>query len=181
MLINDREVVNKHNDKVRLFKTQNTFINQEAYPLFFDLEFRIPNDLLLRTDRATMASSIEGRVPFLDHKLVEFVMSIPYSYKVGTGQDNTKLILKEMALRYFDRDFVFRPKQGFPMPVGKWLAVKAVDSELKEFLHERRIDCLNYNYFKKLYFSNKIHKHSFCDRLFQYYLLEKYVRYWVIT
>lgn len=180
-IVNDKVLVDNHNDKVIRFKTQNTFINLETYPLFFDLEYRIPNDLLLRTDRATMASSIEGRVPFLDHKLVEFVMSIPYSYKVGTRQDNTKLILKELALKYFEKDFVFRPKQGFPMPVGKWLAEKAVDLELKEFLHEQRINCLNYNYIKKLYFSNRIHKHSFCDRLFQYYLLEKYVRYWDIT
>jgi asparagine synthase (glutamine-hydrolysing) len=66
----------------------------------------------------TMAHSIEARVPFLDHDLVEFAMRVPPSYKLSNGVG--KKILKKMAERYVDPDLLYRRKQGFGAPMDKW-------------------------------------------------------------
>lgn len=75
--------------------------------------------LLHRQDRMSMAFSIENRVPFLDHHLVEYVYTLPEKFKIKNGI--TKYILKQNALRYFNQEFVFRPKQGFSIPISDWL------------------------------------------------------------
>ena len=151
------------------------------YALKYDLEYRIPNDLLLRTDRATMACGVEARVPFLDHKLVEYAMSIPYIYKTGGDFTTPKKILKELALKYFDSNFVYRPKQGFPIPVNQWLLDKTVINEFDAFIKEKRVNCLNYNYISKIYQYHKTKRENYGDRLFNIYLLEKYIRFWNIS
>jgi asparagine synthase (glutamine-hydrolysing) len=180
-IVDDKDVLDHYNTKIELFKNQNNHNSPIDYSLNFDLEYRIPNDLLLRTDRATMASGVEAREPFLDHKLVEFAMSIPYTYKTGNNFDKTKLILKELALKYFDHEFVYRPKQGFPIPVGNWFLDKKVSSEFNEFICDKKIECLNYSYLKKIYQLHKIKKDNYGDRLFNIYLLEKYIRFWNIS
>ena len=84
-------------------------------------------DLLIRQDKMTMAHSLENRVPFLDHEVVEFVRTLPSDYLVGgriKARDimmrNLKVILKQTALRYFDRNFVYRRKCGFSMPMATY-------------------------------------------------------------
>jgi len=81
-------------------------------------------DLLVRQDKMTMAHSMENRVPYLDHELVEFVRSLPPSYLVTDDyatwrpcMSNTKVLLKEVARRYFRPGFVYRSKAGFPLPL----------------------------------------------------------------
>jgi asparagine synthase (glutamine-hydrolysing) len=74
--------------------------------------------ILQQTDRMTMAASVETRVPFLDHELVEFVFSLPTRLKVRGG--DSKVLPKKYLLRYFPREFVYRPKMGFPTPVFDW-------------------------------------------------------------
>ena len=70
------------------------------------------------TDRMTMAASVEARVPFLDHHLVEFIFSLPTKLKVRNNQG--KYILKRYLLHYFDKSFIYRPKKGFPVPLTQW-------------------------------------------------------------
>ena len=72
----------------------------------------------MRVDKMTMAHSIEARVPFLDHDLVEFAMRLPPSYKLSEGLG--KKILKKMAEPYVDHDLLYRRKQGFGAPMDKW-------------------------------------------------------------
>lgn len=81
-------------------------------------------DLLLRQDRMTMAHSMEGRVPFLDRDLISFARSLPSSFLVGAElrmadrrTHNTKMLLKSLARRYFEDEFVYRPKSGFTLPL----------------------------------------------------------------
>jgi asparagine synthase (glutamine-hydrolysing) len=81
-------------------------------------------DLLLRQDRMTMAHSLEGRVPFLDRDLIAFVRSLPSSALVGNElrlgdrrMQNTKILLKSLARRYFSDKFVYRQKSGFTLPL----------------------------------------------------------------
>jgi asparagine synthase (glutamine-hydrolysing) len=84
-----------------------------------DLTIRLPELLLMRVDKMTMAASVEGREPFLDHKLVEFALSVPTSMKTGDGE--LKHLLK-LAVRGVIPDKVIeRPKQGFAVPLHGWM------------------------------------------------------------
>ncbi len=84
-------------------------------------------DLLMRQDKMSMAHSIENRVPFLDHKLVEYVRELPASMNVGpspglrsTNVRNTKKMLKAMSREYFGDAFTYRPKSGFSLPLADY-------------------------------------------------------------
>jgi asparagine synthase (glutamine-hydrolysing) len=93
--------------------------------LNIDARLWLPDDLLTKVDRATMAFSLEARVPYLDHSFVEFCGKLDPSLKLrGKGG---KVLLKELALRYLPREIVERGKQGFMMPLDRWLA-----NELKD-------------------------------------------------
>lgn len=79
----------------------------------------LPDDLLVKSDRATMAASLEARLPFLAYPLVEFAQSLPTSLKIrGT---NTKYLLRKLAADLLPASIVKRPKKGFGIPVAKWL------------------------------------------------------------
>jgi asparagine synthase (glutamine-hydrolysing) len=84
----------------------------------------LPEDLLMKADKATMATSLELRTPFLDHALVEWAARLPLRWKVGSARDGwrSKRILREFAEQRLPRGVVDRPKQGFPVPAYRWLA-----------------------------------------------------------
>ncbi|MCH8111690.1 MAG: asparagine synthase (glutamine-hydrolyzing) [Proteobacteria bacterium] len=81
-------------------------------------------DLLMKADKMTMAASLELRVPFLDHALVEWAASLPHEWKVGDARSGpiSKRILRDFAVRRLPGSIVERPKQGFPVPAYAWLA-----------------------------------------------------------
>lgn len=79
----------------------------------------MPNDILVKVDRAAMSVSLEGRDPLLDHRIVEFAARLPISYKFHNGQ--TKRIYKDILYQYVPREMMERPKTGFMMPVDSWL------------------------------------------------------------
>lgn len=84
-----------------------------------DAESYLPDDILCKIDRAAMAYSLEGRVPFLDHRVAEYAARIPISMKImgGTG----KAILRDILYEELPRSLFERPKAGFGIPVGEWL------------------------------------------------------------
>jgi asparagine synthase (glutamine-hydrolysing) len=84
----------------------------------FDAETYLPEDVLTKVDRMSMAHSIESRVPLLDNHVVEFASMLPASLKIRNGR--RKHILKEVAATLLPRDILERPKQGFGVPLGSW-------------------------------------------------------------
>jgi asparagine synthase (glutamine-hydrolysing) len=87
--------------------------------LYADLHTWLVDDLLIKGDRMSMASSVEARVPFLDHPLVEYAAGLPAEYKArGT---RTKIILKKLAERYIPHETIYRRKVGFTVPLTPWL------------------------------------------------------------
>lgn len=90
-----------------------------AFMSFLDLRFRLPQLMLPRLDKMGMAHSIEGRVPYLDHRLIEFIYQLPKEYRGGIG-NQTKPLLKSVAKRQLPSSFVDQKKRGFQAPVSQW-------------------------------------------------------------
>lgn len=86
---------------------------------FVDLSTNLPDDLLVKADRMLMSAGVEGRVPFLDHRVVEFGLSLPDALKVR--RDAGKVFLKRWAEGFLPADHLWQPKAGFHVPVGEWL------------------------------------------------------------
>ena len=87
--------------------------------LYTDTATWLPDDLLVKADKITMANSVELRVPLLDHHLLEFAASLPTGYKVSGGE--TKRVLKAAFARELPDAILSRKKAGFPVPYGNWL------------------------------------------------------------
>ncbi len=84
-----------------------------------DLRHYLPDDILTKVDRATMATGLEGREPLLDHRLVEFALKLPLHLRRGAL--GTKHLLRRILYRYVPRTLIDRPKQGFEVPLSVWL------------------------------------------------------------
>lgn len=100
--------------------------------IYQDLRLRLPELLLMRVDKLTMANAVEARVPFLDHELVELAMSVPTGEKVRDGVG--KHVVKRAVEPLLDHDLVWRRKQGFGTPVSQWFRAELgdqLDAQLK--------------------------------------------------
>ena len=85
---------------------------------YLEMKLRLPEHLLMRIDKLTMAHAVEARVPFLDHDVVEFAARLPPSYKLR--ETIGKRVLKKAAGPYLDDDMIYRRKQGFGAPMDEW-------------------------------------------------------------
>jgi asparagine synthase (glutamine-hydrolysing) len=116
---------------------------------YLDLNFRLPELLLMRVDKMSMGVSLEGRVPFLDHKLVELALSIPEKIKTKDGV--LKYILKKSVRGIIPDELIDRNKQGFGVPVYEWFFDKLgeeADREIQGFCKET--DFLDRSWVKRL-------------------------------
>ncbi|MBS1625078.1 MAG: asparagine synthase (glutamine-hydrolyzing) [Bacteroidetes bacterium] len=100
-------------------RTRGRTLSAKEEQALFDLKYYLKDDLLVKVDIASMIYSLEARVPFLDHRIVEFALNLDEKLKVHKGV--TKYLLKEVLYDYVPHSFFDRPKRGFSLPLIKWL------------------------------------------------------------
>lgn len=106
----------------RLEKSLPSNLSAPEIAMVSDLSLILPDDYLEKVDGASMAFSLESRAPLIDHRLVEWSLGLPVSMKIRP--EATKYLLRQLAYRYFPKSWIDRPKQGFGIPVDRWLRTK---------------------------------------------------------
>lgn len=132
-----------------IFEKMRSFddINRE---LFLDLKSYLVDDIMVKVDRMSMACSLETRAPLLDHKLVEFVFSLPGNLKVRGF--TTKWIFKKSMDGILPKETIYRQKEGFSIPIKKWLK-EEFRGLMEDYLSEKRIregGIFNYSEVKRM-------------------------------
>jgi len=123
------------------------FKDTEHRMMFMDSITYLPDDILCKVDRAAMGVSLETRIPFLNHKVVELAWRLPLHMKIRNGQG--KWLLRELLFKHVPRKFIERPKQGFSLPIAEWLR-GPLREWAEELLNESRLKNEGYFYPKPI-------------------------------
>lgn len=159
------KIVTNYNHHTKYSFMEMSSLNFNEQMMRLDTLTYLPDDILVKVDRAAMSNSLETRVPFLDHRVIEFAWGLPMDLKIRNGV--SKWILKEVLYKYVPKELIERPKMGFAVPVNIWLR-----GPLKEWaenlLSKSALDkhgLLNYDEVKKNW-----DEHQSEERNWQYYL-----------
>jgi asparagine synthase (glutamine-hydrolysing) len=150
--LNEDNILTGLNDyqPTKLIQVRERSLNAMEKQALFDLNYYLQDDLLTKVDRASMHYSLETRVPYLDHRLVELAVNIDPKLKYKNGV--SKYILKEILYQYIPKEIFQRPKQGFAIPLNKWLKNELsylIDENLSEEI-VRKYDVIKYEEVKKI-------------------------------
>ena len=141
-------------------RIQNTRLDFLQQSLYLELNLRLPELLLMRVDKMTSMNSIEARVPYLDHRLVELAFSIPQELKLKNN--TTKYILKKAVEGIIPEEIIYRKKKGFGAPVSQWLREnEGVRNKIIDIIKNSKIQKLN------------LFDYEYIDRLLKDHLLKK--------
>ncbi|WP_247215258.1 asparagine synthase (glutamine-hydrolyzing) [Synechococcus sp. C9] len=118
-------------------------LNDEIHSFMYaDCLMELPDDILVKVDRATMAVGLESRAPYLDQNLVELAWQLPLKYKIHQGK--SKWILRQILYQYVPQKLIERPKQGFALPLGEWLRHPPLRDWAEGLLNPRRLQQQGY-------------------------------------
>lgn len=147
--------------------------------VFIDLCRYLPDDVLFKVDRMSMAHSLEVRVPLLDHLLLEWVLSLPFDMRFRHGRG--KYLLRKLAARYLPAEVLIPRKQGFTIPIGRWLRGELhdrVDALFRSPSFERR-GIIRPQAARDLLAMHCSRRYEFGHRIWQIVLLEMWARIWL--
>jgi asparagine synthase (glutamine-hydrolysing) len=160
---------------IKEFDIKNSLINSEwSHPAskdflncmqYQDLGSYLPDDILVKVDRASMAVSLESRAPYLNYKIVEFALSLPYSLKIK--EKRGKWILRQVLSKYVPEHLFDRPKAGFTVPVKEWLTGPLKDWAY-DFINPDKLS--NEGIFNSKIVEKKWHEHQSGQRNWSYVL-----------
>ena len=108
-----------HSVEVAAMQAPQALREFEHQMMFIDAAIYLPDDILVKVDRAAMSVGLETRIPLLDHRVVEFAWRLPLSMKISKGR--RKWVLRELLFKHIPRELIERPKKGFSVPIGQWL------------------------------------------------------------
>ncbi|MCB9362523.1 asparagine synthase (glutamine-hydrolyzing) [Candidatus Woesearchaeota archaeon] len=177
----------RHRDKLSLLQNKNPYTSFDApfkeaqggdRLLNCDVQRYLPDNILVKLDRASMGVGLEGRVPFLDHEFMEFSAKIPFRYKLKGLQ--TKNILKKALKNTLPKEIIYRKKQGFGVPLKHYFK-----DELKDYLSQRLLDkdakyaeYVNQETVQKLYDHHQSGREDNNYILFSLLMLEEWFQRW---
>jgi asparagine synthase (glutamine-hydrolysing) len=145
----------------------------------FDMETYLPEDILTKVDRMSMAHSLEARVPLLDNAVIDFALSLPAALKIRAGR--RKHVLKEVAARFLPGELIDRRKQGFGVPLDVWFR-----GNLRELFADTLLSAraLQRGYFEPAFVRRLIHEHlgarrDHTFRLWQLVVFERWLQQYV--
>jgi len=141
------DVVREYQETIARARPESDYAARMTY---LELKLRLPELLLMRVDKITMATSVEARVPFLDHRLIEYAMGLPRNLKVkgATG----KHILKRALESVLPADVLYQPKRGFGAPINQWFRGPGGDGLVKQLMSSsiRERDFFDYSFVQRM-------------------------------
>ena len=168
------DVIRPHYEKISREKPESDILERMTY---LELKHRLPETLLMRVDKLTMATSVEARVPFLDHRLVEFAMNIPKEFKI---KNEAKYILKKSVEDLIPRELVYRKKQGFAAPVKEWLIGRLGEAMRTVFRNSDMVhlDLFNYEQVEEMLNAHQNGHTNYTGILWNIFNLHLWYDYW---
>jgi asparagine synthase (glutamine-hydrolysing) len=123
------DVIREYQEKIAAARPESDYAARMTY---LELKLRLPELLLMRVDKITMATSVEARVPFLDHHLIEYAMGLPRNLKVKGASG--KHILKRALESVLPADVLYKPKRGFGAPINEWFRGPGGEGLVKQLM-----------------------------------------------
>jgi asparagine synthase (glutamine-hydrolysing) len=142
----------------------------------WDLITYLPDDILVKVDRASMSVALEARVPILDHHIIEFSASLPTAMKIKSGSG--KWVLKQVLERYLPVELTSRPKMGFGVPIEKWLTgtLRGWAENLIEQIDEASLGLLNTSLIKRLWNEHCSGQYNWSYKLWGILMFQSWLR-----
>lgn len=151
------------------------FDNQIELMMYLDMKNYLPDDILVKVDRAAMSVGLETRVPMLDKDVIEFAWSLPMHFKQKSGEN--KYILKQLLTKYIPKELYDRPKMGFGAPVGEWLNGPLRDwaEDLLSKDNINRFGVLDFEKVNNRWLEHKAKKYNWKDSIWNVLMLQSWL------